>query len=56
MKIGFVSKPFVGHLNPELQRVVNAVHLCWRVAGVLLVLFSAMNHFTHITNNERLIQ
>jgi len=27
---------------------MNIVRLCWTVAGALLVLFSAMNYFTHI--------
>src|SRR5215831_5350035 len=27
---------------------MNIVRLCWAVAGVLLILFSAMNYFTHI--------
>jgi hypothetical protein len=30
------------------RQVVNVVRLCWNVAGVLLVFFSAMNYFTHI--------
>jgi hypothetical protein len=29
-------------------KVVTVVRLCWGVAGVLLVFFSAMNYFTHI--------
>jgi hypothetical protein len=27
---------------------LNAVRLCWSVSGGVLVLFSAMNYFTHI--------
>ena len=30
------------------RKVVTIVRLCWNVAGVLLVLFSAMNYFTHV--------
>jgi hypothetical protein len=30
------------------RQVINVVRLCWGVAGVLLVLFGAMNYFTHI--------
>jgi uncharacterized protein DUF981 len=30
------------------RKVVTLVRLCWSIAGVLLVLFSAMNYFTHI--------
>jgi uncharacterized membrane protein YciS (DUF1049 family) len=30
------------------RRVVRAATICWRVAGGLFVLFSAMNYFTHI--------
>ena len=30
------------------RQVINVVRLCWNVAGVLLVLFSSMNYFTHI--------
>lgn len=30
------------------SKAMNIVRLCWTVAGGLLVLFSAMNYFTHI--------
>jgi hypothetical protein len=30
------------------QKVLTVVRLCWGVAGVLLLFFSAMNYFTHI--------
>ena len=30
------------------RHVINVVRLCWSSAGALLVLFSAMNYFTHI--------
>jgi hypothetical protein len=30
------------------RQVINVVRLRWSAAGALLVLFSAMNYFTHI--------
>jgi len=30
------------------RQVINVLRLCWSAAGALLVLFSAMNYFTHI--------
>ena len=30
------------------RKVVSVVRFCWSAAGVLLVVFSAMNYFTHI--------
>ena len=30
------------------RQVINVARLCWSAAGALLVLFSAMNYFTHI--------
>src|SRR5262252_1673235 len=30
------------------RNLVNLIGICWSVAGALLVLFSAMNYFTHI--------
>ena len=29
-------------------KVLMLARICWGVAGVMLVLFSAMNYFTHI--------
>ncbi|HEY7416228.1 MAG TPA: DUF981 family protein [Ktedonobacteraceae bacterium] len=35
----------VAKRNPT---VVTVIYLCWTIAGAVLVLFSAMNYFTHI--------
>jgi hypothetical protein len=35
-------------ISKSNRKLVNVARLCWSVAGALLVLFSAMNYFTHI--------
>jgi hypothetical protein len=44
--LGALFTPFA--LLKWNRKMVNATVNCWSVAGVLLVLFSAMNYFTHI--------
>ena len=46
ISIGALLLP-TGVAKPN-RTAITVVHLCWCVAGGLLVLFSAMNYFTHI--------
>jgi hypothetical protein len=46
ISIGALLVP-TGVAKPN-RTIINVVHFCWCVAGGLLVLFSAMNYFTHI--------
>jgi len=46
ISIGALLAPF--GIERRNLKVVGVIHLCWSVSGVLLVLFSAMNFFTHI--------
>ncbi|WP_055108743.1 DUF981 family protein [Paenibacillus ihumii] len=44
--IGAILLPFsLATRNPMVTRIMG---LCWRVTGILFVLFGAMNYFTHI--------
>ncbi|MNJ51071.1 hypothetical protein D3C77_463650 [compost metagenome] len=44
--IGAILLPFSLHTrNPMVTRIMG---ICWRITGVLFVLFGALNYFTHI--------
>ncbi|WP_217587442.1 DUF981 family protein [Lentibacillus saliphilus] len=45
--IGATLFPFMLKDNPN-PNVVKTITLCWKVAGIIFVLFGAMNYFTHI--------
>src|SRR5262249_48175956 len=46
ISLGALLAPFA--LLTWNRKVVHVAANCWGIAGVLLVLFSAMNYFTHI--------
>ncbi|WP_080872714.1 DUF981 family protein [Oceanobacillus timonensis] len=45
--LGAVLFPFALKRKPNLN-VVKTIKYCWRLTGVILVLFGVMNYFTHI--------
>lgn len=45
--LGAVLFPFALKKNPS-QGIMNTIYYCWKTAGILFVLFGALNYFTHI--------
>jgi uncharacterized membrane protein len=45
ISLGALLTPFALMKN---QKVALVIHFCWTVSGIALVLFSALNYFTHI--------